>query len=123
MSDYLYLIGGGGHHKIGISGDVARRAREIQRWVPFRVEIVHSISLQNPRIAERILHECFAIKRTYGEWFALDPIDVYLICSLRRHEDFIAIRDIGNSIPNVAQVIWDFQCQWGGARWILDWPS
>lgn len=86
---YLYIMEGGGFHKIGIAFDPERRVKDLN--LPFDVTVIHSIRLAAPDIAERILHGCFGHKRVRGEWFRLDPIDIFLIRRLQTPQDFFNI--------------------------------
>lgn len=75
---HVYLIRSGEFHKIGISQRPPERFREIQRSVPYPIEVVAIWPMPTDRAAavELSLHARFAEKRQAGEWFDLTPEDV-----------------------------------------------
>ena len=77
---YVYLMRLGEHCKIGQSTSPAHRCAEIVSAV--MPEVIHAFSCPEARCVERMLHGLFKARRLRGEWFALDPEDVALICSI-----------------------------------------
>ena len=68
---WVYFITDGmGHVKIGYTGDVAARLRELQACNAFTLRILGVLS--GGHEAEGILHKRFAAHRVRGEWFRLN---------------------------------------------------
>lgn len=65
---HVYVIGFASYVKIGWSGHVAGRMKEIQSLVPDELVLFASIGGLS-RFDEARLHERFATYRTRGEWF------------------------------------------------------
>lgn len=85
LEGYVYILVGGDcrtYYKIGRSKYPPARLYIVSTQLPFRVELLHLIKSDNAAKAEFFLHRRFADKRLNGEWFALDPEDVYYICNL-----------------------------------------
>lgn len=63
--------------KIGVAGDPAARAKDIQTACPFEIALFRSwrlpISDRDVFMFERQLHELLAEHRLQGEWFDLSP--------------------------------------------------
>ena len=69
----------GGKFKIGLSKNVERRKKQLDRR-PFPVQIIYkSPELENVIDYERELHEVFEDKKISGEWFDLDEKDIDII--------------------------------------------
>ena len=84
---YVYLMRSeNGLHKIGISRDVDRRKKDLNRQFPIRIEIVHQIACRDRRKVEMYLHDKYKAKRAQHEWFDLDDEDVAWILSLRNYD-------------------------------------
>jgi predicted GIY-YIG superfamily endonuclease len=66
-------------YKIGISDNVERRKRELERQGGVPITIMGSWQAERPEDIERALHRYYAAKRREGEWFALADQDVYAI--------------------------------------------
>lgn len=79
---YIYLVRGGGYCKIGKARTLDKRMAAFLR-LPFSVELVHSIAVEDTFEAESTWHARFAHKRINGEWFDLDEADVALFCNGR----------------------------------------
>lgn len=84
-SGYIYLMHtkGTSLYKIGRSYDPSKREYQLNTTKsPFEVELLKKIKTRNSVQAETILHNYFASKRKRGEWFDLDPLEVYTLLSL-----------------------------------------
>jgi hypothetical protein len=82
---YVYILrSADGYYKIGRAKDVQARVKSIAAFVPFAVEIVHTIQTDNMVRLERGLHRAYeaAEKRVNGEWFRLSDDDIELLRSL-----------------------------------------
>jgi predicted GIY-YIG superfamily endonuclease len=80
---YVYLIlSEDGHYKIGRTKDVPTRSNTLGVQLPYQIEVIHSIKVNDMVWAERHLHEKFAAKRVNGEWFSLESDDVEWIKAL-----------------------------------------
>lgn len=76
----VYLLTNGLLYKIGVSKDVRRRAREIERSSGLPVAILAFRRVPDMLTAELELHERYASYRREGEWFDLpeDELEVLL---------------------------------------------
>jgi hypothetical protein len=79
--EYVYLLKGGPHYKIGMSTDPKKRFDQIALQIPFRVTLIHTIETDDGGGIEKYWHKRFANKRTNGEWFRLNDSDVEIFCS------------------------------------------
>lgn len=67
-----YFIGtGNGPVKIGVSGKVKNRLRELQSGSPYKLHILAEV--EGGYVAERRYHKRFSEHRLEGEWFAPHP--------------------------------------------------
>lgn len=73
----IYVLkAGGGLYKIGKTGNLQRRMKDYQTVIPSELlTLVAFLPTDNLRI-ESALHQCYANKRTDGEWFALSPVEL-----------------------------------------------
>ena len=67
-------------YKIGYSKDPAGRARDVRP--PFPTHLFLEIYCEDCRWGEKRLHEHFAHKRIYAEWFALSSWDLQFLMDL-----------------------------------------
>jgi hypothetical protein len=72
----VYLIAGGGYHKIGLTTNIEARFKDIGTKLPFTSEVIHTIRTSDIYRLEKYWHERFASKRAEGEWFILTDEDV-----------------------------------------------
>jgi Meiotically up-regulated gene 113 len=81
---FNYLMNGVGtnFYKIGKSNDPIRRMGEVQRVIPYKLKIVHTIETINMTYTEDALHRLCRKFRRPGEWFELDQKWVNRICSI-----------------------------------------
>jgi hypothetical protein len=91
---YVYVLGGGGFHKIGKAANLDRRIRQLAIQLPWPVSVEHVIECEDHSLAEKSLHERFADKRAHGEWFRLEPDD---LADLKAIERMRGPRPLGGS--------------------------
>ena len=82
----VYLISGGGYHKIGLTTNLPVRHKQIGAKLPFKSEVVHAITTSDIFGVERYWHNRFAHKRAEGEWFNLSPEEVADFCAHEQME-------------------------------------
>lgn len=87
-SVYLIEVAGSGY-KIGITGSLKDRLKQIRNGMPMEPVLLHEWSVPLCREIEKELHTMFADKRLRGEWFALDSEDVSKI------EQYMASPEVG----------------------------
>lgn len=81
---YVYLFKyGKKHFKIGMTNDPLRRLGEVSIDVPEKLESIHTIETEEPRLVEKFWHDRFKDKHTNGEFFALSPSDVRLFRGIK----------------------------------------
>lgn len=74
QSGFIYLLQSGfdaGYYKIGLSRKVKDRLKQIGN-----AELLYSFPADDTVTAEGMLHNIFAHKRVFGEWFALSEDDI-----------------------------------------------
>jgi len=76
MSGYVYAIGieGSTLIKIGHSKSPNKRLASMQTGLPFKLEIVYQLRVEDPRRIELTLHRMLAEQQTRGEWFEMPKI-------------------------------------------------
>lgn len=72
---FVYVISFGKIHKIGQTGNIQQRLKQLQEMNPF-CRILKVIELTGYTVAEKRLHEFFDSRRLAGEWFQLSRIDL-----------------------------------------------
>ena len=76
QSGFVYVVEGGGYHKIGKAKDIRNRTAWFELKLPFEVDLVHLIESEDYSETEKELHLAFANKRVNGEWFDLSEEDL-----------------------------------------------
>jgi len=79
---YVYVLQGGPYYKIGRTNDVDRRISQISPKMPFETKLIYVLATRDMYTLESELHKRFADRRANGEWFELEPEDVWYIKSL-----------------------------------------
>lgn len=91
---YIYLIKAEtGHYKIGRTKSIPDRMNFFGIKLPFKVELLKAIPVDDMYYFETWLHKWFEEFRVNGEWFALDEISVSNLIKLENQadlEDYIA---------------------------------
>lgn len=73
----LYLMECGGHYKIGVTKDIDRRVKELDKR-PFPIKVVAvSEPFEDAYIAEKGYHEQYGEYRLNGEWFDIPEKFIY----------------------------------------------
>lgn len=73
---YILQLGDTDIFKIGISIDVKRRMKELQRKSPLEIKLIRAWRGHDYEYAESSLHYLFKNRRIRGEWFRLTPHDL-----------------------------------------------
>ena len=73
-----------GPYKIGMTGDLPRRLREVELWRGGPMEVMFAERFFDARGAERTLHRHFREHNFALEWFALGPMHLREIPDLLR---------------------------------------
>lgn len=77
----VYYIRCGDYVKIGKSGDIQERVKDIARWNPYPVEVVAYEPCPGARAhaREAEIHECLSAHHHQGEWFRLsDEVEQFI---------------------------------------------
>jgi hypothetical protein len=82
---FVYLLEWRGEYKIGISRNVPKRVRGMEREFP-GIVVRHTFRSYAMRYAEMRLHERFRHCRVRKEWFAFTPGEVREICSYQDYQ-------------------------------------
>ena len=101
--------------KIGVSGDMDRRIKQLQTGNPFKLEFMGWIGEdENHFEIEKKLHEKYSDKNYSGEWFEISQDDV--VYELTLHHGFIpknedAFKVIGYDQDGIPEYlgVWDWQ--------------
>ncbi len=75
-------------YKIGISSNIRKRLSTARTFCPYPLDLNCVIVTYDSREVERELHRKYEHKRTNGEWFLLEPIDINSI-----HKNYSAITE------------------------------
>jgi len=85
---FVYIFGSTdkGYFKIGCGNRPIARMKDYEASkLPFRVEMIHTIPVDDKIKAEAELHRLFRDKRTNGEWFQLDSADLNRVAGLKKY--------------------------------------
>ena len=80
----VYLFRSGRYYKIGKTNNTVRRGSELRIQLPEKLDLIHSISTDDPSGIEAYWHRRFETKRKQGEWFDLSSADVKAFKHWRR---------------------------------------
>lgn len=76
IQGYVYIIESElGIYKIGRTKNVDARISQLKS-LPFKIELVHTITCEDDQQFEQGLHDRFKDKRKTGEWFNLTKDDI-----------------------------------------------
>lgn len=73
---FVYVMACRDAVKIGVAVNVEARRRAIQMCCPDEVTVLATVLQENfteARAAEKQMHAVFADRRTFGEWFRMEP--------------------------------------------------
>jgi hypothetical protein len=85
---WVYVMTDGALCKIGVSKDVERRRKEIEKEIGSQLQIIYTLKTRQAFEIERSLHKQFQEKHHHQEWFALTSDDLAEIEALReKHLD------------------------------------
>jgi hypothetical protein len=82
---YIYLINESGtdNYKIGLTkNQTKKRKSQLQTGNSIELNVIKSFETKHPARLEKMLHMHHANKRGHGEWFVLEPEDVFGFISL-----------------------------------------
>lgn len=77
---YIYLINESGtdNYKIGLTkNQISKRKSQLQTGNSNDLNLIKSFETKYPARLEKLLHMRYANKRGIGEWFILEPNDVF----------------------------------------------
>lgn len=84
---YLFYNEKTGFIKVGRTGNLLKRARDIREMTDNAIVFLFALDLKGSghadNMVETILHNYFIEKRMYGEWFSLSIKDVFDIMNLK----------------------------------------
>jgi hypothetical protein len=93
---FVYLlVSENGFYKIGRSKNIKARLYGINREIPIKINLVHTVQSASYILAELFLHKKYANERVQYEWFRLSPEQVNWFCGLK---DFDVDKLIWNSL-------------------------
>lgn len=85
---YIYLVKAEtGHYKIGRTKNLPDRMNFFGVKLPFEIELIKAIPVDDTYRFENLLHQLFVEERVNGEWFALRNTSVKNIASLTNQAD------------------------------------
>ncbi len=86
VTGYLYIIHciGFPYYKIGITtGKPQSRLRSLRPGLPFELDLVYAVKVNNVHAEEALLHQKYAGNNVRGEWFNFTDSELeYLQCEL-----------------------------------------
>ncbi len=92
-SGYVYLFECGGKYKIGVSQNVSRRIKDLDRR-PFKVNLISKVYSKMAYKVEGTIHSCLKSHKIEGEWYDFDtaPTAEWFESLVKRVEDDIGRR-------------------------------
>jgi len=73
----VYILKSAHRYKIGMSGDVQKRVKNLKQGLPPDATLIHTVECNDAAVLESNLHQRFEEKRLgRSEWFELDEEDV-----------------------------------------------
>lgn len=76
---YAMWAEGSTYFKFGLSKNPEQRLKQVYPKMPFRTCLVRLWSVPHMKFAEDFMHRAFSHKRVNGEWFELEPIDIWAL--------------------------------------------
>jgi hypothetical protein len=76
--NYIYVIGGTNKpYKIGITGNLEQRLKNLQTGHPYELKIhyIEEIPESQVRLLEQTIHKTIKYRKTHGEWFDIELED------------------------------------------------
>lgn len=115
MAVYFIADRNNGLVKIGVSGDMNRRLKQLQTGNPFELEFMGWIEEDKDQFRiEKDLHQKYSRKHVFGEWYKISQDDV--IHELTIHHGFIPKNDnpfeiIGRDKDGIPESlgVWEWQ--------------
>lgn len=68
----VYVVSAGPAFKIGVTGNLKRRLKQIRTHTPFPPQIIWQRAFEDAVTIEQRLHSALGRHRTHGEWFVCD---------------------------------------------------
>jgi len=79
--------------KIGISGDVPKRLKQLRTGSPYKLKLMGWIQAENDRKLEKELHDKYKDFNTHLEWFELGVEDILEELKLHSTDSYISVND------------------------------
>jgi hypothetical protein len=79
--------------KIGISGNVPKRLKQLRTGSPYKLKLMGWIETDNDRKLEKELHDKYEEFNTHLEWFQLGVEDILEELKIHSTDSYIAVND------------------------------